>query len=410
MTYRIKDTETFIKENIERTGADALNEGLFLSRTKSELKGIMRPTFDAGTDIFNQINERVDEVEKLVKKYAQEQKKRNKEMPKDEIEQLLTEEIDRSLLSLNHLLSKTNVKDGKFTKDVFLSSVLNYKALLKPIRAARIMALGYKYYMRLVNQSICQSLVCIELYSDTFFTSVRDAITGRQSEMQEVEAQARAQLLNSLQYSFKLNHASEKESKKFKNAIDAFAKIQQNTYNSYRYNSSAYGRSNLFTESGRSVENLMRDDNQKEIQAILGQFTNLGNAPAKDGKDNMVASFSESVKLAAEARAYKVCATIRMNMIDILKLFSIRTQDRIVNYLSGESKTSEEDHSEDVELEVLRKQADEMMEENAKLKAECEKLAKEMKEKSEGGKTNDESGEKKDEPKEKDGDNKNEKE
>lgn len=338
----VKLSGEFIGDAKKRALGSPVNEGLFSGIGKSVLEKTLAPTLDTGDDIFKSINESVDEIEELVNHYNDDLKI-NKKNASNRVEQMLTVEFDKNKLKLNRLIELTTIKSGSFTGDILLSNIMNYMVFLSPIRMGKIMALGYKYYMTIIRQALQQALVTIELNADMFFTLVKDGVAGTDKKFIEMRRLAIEQMYDEMKSMIgtdyvdgttgKVTKLTKKESNKMNNLLDAFKKMKgvdnraNNDYGGYRQN--------IFQDAGRHIESMLRDDNQKELASMAEMFTTLAQKPSKEGRDNMLATYAQSVKLAAEMRANKVCSKMQLNMLDILKMFSIRTQEGLASLFDG---------------------------------------------------------------------------
>jgi hypothetical protein len=171
---------------------------------------------------------------------------------------------------------------------------------------------------------------------------------------------------------------SKKETKKLGEYIDQIKKVMSFGKQATADNYGNY-RQNIFQEAGRHVESLLRDDNQKELASMVEQFNNFAQKPSKEGKDNMLGTYAQAVRLSAEARANKVCSKIHMNLIDILKMFSIRAQEGLSSLFENLDKRETWEKQQD-EITKRLKEQDEI------IKSKEEKES-EMQEKSEFSKS-----------------------
>lgn len=359
-------SEDFIRNHYGLENAEPINEGIFKNINKNALAKTLAPTIETGNDIFKSINENVDEIENLVEHYNDDLKV-NKKTAANRAEQMLSVEFDKNKLKLSKLIELTSIRPGSFTGDILLSNVMNYRVFLSPIRMAKIMALGYRYYMTIIRQALQQALVSVELNADMFFTLVKDGVAGTDKKIMEVRRNAIEEIYDEIKKGIGdgyLNTATgtpqkitKKETKKFADYLDQMKKVMSfgkqlggDNYGNYRQN--------IFQDAGRHIESLLKEDNQKELSAIVEQFNNLAQKPQKEGNDNMLATYSQSVKLSAEARANKVCAKIHMNLVDILKMFSIRAQEGLSSLFEGLDKREDWEKKQDELTKRLEEQSE----------------------------------------------------
>lgn len=348
-----------------------VNEGLFSSINKSVLARILEPTINVGNDIFESINNNVDELEEAIDHYNDELRV-NRKTATNKVERLLSVEFDKTKLKLGHLIQLTSINAGSFTRDVFLSNVMNYRVFLSPVRMAKIMALGYRYYMTIIRQALQQALVSVELYADTFFTLVKDGIVGEDMKFIEAQKIATDEIINSFRgYVDRgdLTASSGKSVKLRKEQQDALKVMIDNVNKMSALRSkrekggySGSFRENIFQEAGRNIESLVKDDNQKELSSMAEQFTNLADKKVSGDKDTMLGTYAQSVKLSAEARANKVCAKIHINLLEILKMFSLRAQEGLASLFEGLDKREWWEKNKDSQeelIEMLQMQDDE---------------------------------------------------
>ena len=375
-------SEDFIRSTYGLNNVEPINEGIFKSINKNALSKILAPTIATGNDIFKSINENVDEIENLIEHYNDELKV-NKKTAANRAEQMLSVEFDKNKLKLTKLIELTSIKPGSFTGDILLSNIMNYRVILSPIRMAKIMALGYKYYMTIIRQALQQALVSVELNADMFFTLVRDGVAGTDKKIMEMRRNAIEEVYDEIKKGIGNGYlntttgttqkVSKKETKKWSDYLDQMRKVMSFGKQAGADNYGNY-RQNIFQEAGRHVESLLKEDNQKELAAMVEQFNNLAQKPQKEGKDNMLGTYSQAVKLSAEARANKVCAKIHMNLVDILKMFSIRAQEGLSSLFEGlDKRESWEKEQDDLkkqleeQSEIIKKQQEKesQMEENS---------------------------------------------
>ena len=379
-------SEEFIKNTYGLDSVKPINEGIFKGVNKSALEKMLAPTLETGDDIFKSINQSVDELEEAIEHYNDDLKI-NKKTTANKAEQLLTVEFDKNKLKLNNLIEVTTIKSGSFTKDILLSNIINYRVFLSPIRMAKIMSLGYKYYMTIIRQALQQALVTVELNADMFFTLVRDGIAGTDRKIMEVRRLVIEETLNSVKTQIGDEYANmggTSKSKKVKKeatdtlnaVIDKFRKMKGLMDNGRGNDYGGY-RQNIFQETGRHIESLVKDDNQKELAAMAEQFNNLAQKPSKEGRDNMLAAYAASVKLAAEIRANKICSKMHLNLIDIMKMFSVRAQEGLSSLFEGMDKREEWEKNIDAEIEKqkgLESDNEALRKENAEWREKYEEL------------------------------------
>lgn len=365
---RLNEFQTAL--NIENSDTQPLYEGLFNKlKMKNQLSRMLAPTMATGKDIFKTINENVERIEKIISDFNKKAKSGKKDI-NARIDEVLMVEFDTALLNIQSLLDLTDVKTGTFTRDVLMCNIINYKIFVSPIRMAQIMSLGYRYYMTIIKQALQNALITIELYSDTFFTMVRDNVMGNAAKFNEMFAQARDLAMQQLEYAIAYGkdeygnnvQAADKLDKKTKEkTLDIIKQFRGIATEVSKMNRDiGYGgyRTNIFQEGGHNIEQLTRDNTGKELQAMQERFTQLGNKPSKDGDDNMVALYAAAVKSNAEARAYSVCSKISMNMMKIVKMFSLRSQEglsALVSQMSEQEQLSisnEANELKDIETKV----------------------------------------------------------
>jgi len=326
--------------------SETLNEGLLGKwRTKNKLAKMLAPTIATGKDVFDSINDNVSKLEDIVEEYNEKVKDdaHHRRSVGEKVEDTLTVTFDRALLTMQSLIDLSDIKVGSFTKDVLMCNIVNYKIFVAPIRMAQIMSLGYQYYMAIIRQSLQSALIMIELYADTFFAMVREDINGERAKYEEIYATARNSTISQLRDIVE-NIGSDGapvggtkyDANTRKLTTDLLKQFRQmSTEYNKMHNDTRYGgyRQNIFQEGGHNIESLLRDNTGKELQAMQERFTQLGSKPSKDGEDNMVGSYASAVKANAEKRAYRLCAKMNMNMMRIVKMFSLRSQEGLAALL-----------------------------------------------------------------------------
>lgn len=309
-------------------------------------------TSKMGTETFHNINENVDTIEQLIKDWNREHERNPK------FKGPLALDIDRAKLDMEHLLSLTYISSGSFLADVFVGNLLNYRMLIRPIRNAKIIVAGYKYYLAIIRSALQQALVTLEFSADMFFSQVSLAITSKQKQMRELHNrifdEARQSLMTAmseLRYNDtndnKTKGLTSKEIRAIGQAYNEMIRMNKNAFSQYYGNNSGMNQ-NIFVDSGRNVESLLRASQDKEIQTLAEQLNALGTASSlnkdkvQDAKE-MAANYVQLVKNAAESRAQRVAAQIHMNMIGILKMFSLRNLENYTNIFEGMDDIVEQD-------------------------------------------------------------------
>lgn len=325
---------------------------LFGKKTGGFVSQMLGGTSKLGTETFHNINENVDIIEGLIKDWN----KKHKDNPK--YHGPLALKIDRAMLDLDHLIALTYLNGRTFIYDVFVSNILNYRMLIRPVRNARIIVAAYQYYLAIIRSALQQALVTLEFSADMFFSQVSLAITSRQKQMRELHNrifdEARQSLMTAmseLRYNDtndnKTKGLTSKEIRAIGQAYNEMIRMNKNTFSQY-YGSSNGMSQNIFVESGRNVESLLRASQDKEIQTLAEQLNALGTASSlnkdkvQDAKE-MAANYVQLVKNAAESRAQRVAAQIHMNMIGILKMFSLRNLENYTNIFEGMDEIVEQD-------------------------------------------------------------------
>lgn len=324
MTY-ILTAEEFIQQLYE----GKVNEARLSRATGNLVAKMLGQTTYMGKQVFDNINDNVATLESLINDYNKEHKTdiRNKTG--------LELKIDKAKLHLDFLIKTTQLNNASFTTDIIIGNLLNYRVLIRPIRNAKIITLAYKYYLAMIRHTLQNALISLELASDLFFSQVSSTLTGSRKKNKDAVEKIEKEMFDSftsllsdesVRYTGQ-NIESMLGSKKFKQLKDIYqtiAKQRKDELNMDRY---SYGyNQNVFQDSGRNIENLLKANQDKEIQSLAEQFSTIAQASKEEAK-NMLANYAASVKAAAESRASVICAKINMNVFDILKMFSIRNID-----------------------------------------------------------------------------------
>ena len=351
-------------DNLDEYERHILNESLSLSRrTGNKVASMLGVDERAGKEIFKTINANVEALEKIIDNYN---KKHNVKVSNSPLEV----KIDKSKLELEYLLSMTKLKRTSFISDIIVANILNYKILIRPIKNAKIIALAYRYYLAMIRHTLQSALVTIEISSDLFFSQINMNLSGKRRQMKEMTETLINQTKN-MMTSFLMGQSfidDKGRVKKIQDVVgvkqaDSIAKLLK-TLKTTNDSFNAYDRSmgynqNVFQESGRTVESLLKSNQDKELQSIAEQFTNIANATTGLTKDDrsdareQVSNYAAAVKLSTERRAMEVCQQINMNMLDILKIFSIRNID-------GFSEAFEDASELEKKMDEYERERDEM--------------------------------------------------
>lgn len=375
--YVMLSEEYFAMQLDELENGSAVAESLnplkiFGKKTGGLTSQMLGGTKRMGTETFNNINDNVDTIEKLIDKWNEEHS--DQPMYKGP----LALKIDRAKLDLEHLISLTTLNSASFMTDIFIGNLLNFRMLIRPIRNAKIISLGYKYYLAIIRSALQQSLITLEFSADMFFSQVSLAITSSRKRMKDLhnkifdEAyQSMMSLLQSTRYQDDDNKFKNLSSKQIDQISKLYRTLLQNnkqTFNQFYGNGSGMNQ-NIFIESGRNVEALIRANQDKEIQSLAEQFTIMGNVAKQEAKE-MASNYVQLVKSAAESRANRVAAQINMNMIDILKMFSLRNMDNYSSIFENMDDVVEENSNLMNELEKVKKENEDLLAKKAKDEAD----------------------------------------
>lgn len=316
-----------------------------------------------GTETFNNINENVSIIEELVGEWNKEH-----EDSKQYISPLALK-IDKAKLDLNYLVSLTYVSTATFMADIFIGNLLNCRMLVRPIRNAKIITLGYKYYLAIIRSALQRALITLEFSSDMFFAQLSMCITSGRRKMGELHDRifedAYRSMMNLIQ-----GTCYQDEDKKFKNLskkeIEEIGKLYRALLqNDKRYFTQMYGSNsgmnqNIFIESGRNVEALIGANQDKEIQSLAEQFSTMANTAKQEAKE-MASNYVNLVKSSAEERGQRVAAQINMNMIDILKMFSLRNLENYSSIFENMDDVVEYNSKLQAELDDSKKAYQELL-------------------------------------------------
>ncbi len=348
-------------------------------KTGNEVSHMLGKNEKVGREIFNVINDNVEKLESLIENY-------NKEHAVDLKKSPLEVKIDKTKLDIKYLISLTKLSKVPFIADVIVSNILNYKILIRPIKNARIIALAYRYYLAMVRHALQTSLIMIELSADTFFSQINANLTGRRKQMKElIDNAIMSTKENMLQVMQGQSFVDDKgrvvnlEKVLSKNQMKDMIQLikSMNAMNNSRNEFDRLNgyNQNVFQDSGRTIESMLKTNQDKELQSLSEQFTNIANSTtglAKDDKADArehVANYAAAVKLSTERRAMEICEQINLNMFEIIKMFSIRNID-------GYSEAFESSSELDKKLETIDKKMEEIEKEKSSIQSEIESRTK----------------------------------
>lgn len=303
--------------------------------TGNELSAMFGNQKKAGREIFNTINKNVDTLEGIIDDYNKKNKTSIGTNP-------LEVKIDKTKLDLEYLVSLTKLKKPAFISDIIVSNILNYKILIRPIKNARIIYIAYKYYLAMIRHCLQSALVMIELSSDSFFSQINSNLSGRRKEMKEMMDTIIMNTTDNMKnfcmgQSFIDENGKQRSIKDIlsKEQMNEFTKLvkQMNTLNNSRNDFDRINgyNQNVFQDSGRTIESMLKTNQDKELQSLSEQLLNIANSTTGISKEStakeQISNYANAVKLSAESRAMEVCAQINMNMFEIMKMFTIRNID-----------------------------------------------------------------------------------
>lgn len=355
---QIYNFDEFVNEVLSETpNTTRIDEGLLKRRTGNLVSKMLGGTEQTGTAIFKHINSNVDNLENAIDDWN---KKHGTNVGKKGILEL---HIDRAKLDIEHLIVMTTLTSASFLTDVIVSNILNYRVLIRPIRNARIISLAYKYYLAIIRHSLQTSLITLNLASDLFFAQISANLSGHKKAMRDFAANLRAQITHDTITAMSGETMYDEKGNKFtlKNILNdeqmkritSWMKTYKTTMDHQMNWDSKMGyNQNIYQETGRNVEQLVKASQDKEVQSLAEQFTTISNVAKQEAKE-MVANYAQSVKQSAESRAARVCAKINMNMLDILEMFSIRKIDGYIDAFEEMTEIEKNEENNDNEIKRL---------------------------------------------------------
>lgn len=384
---QIYNFDDFVNEVFEQThnvsydDYEAVNEAfLFKRRTGNLVSKMLGGTEKTGAAVFKTINKNVDAIEKTIDEWN---KKHNQRIGRKNILEL---KIDRAKLDIKHLIVLTTLTSAGFISDVIIGNILNYKVLIRPIRNARIITLAYKYYLAMVRHTLQTSLIILNLASDLFFAQLSANLSGHKKTMRDFAANLRAQITRETIDMLGGETMTDEKGNKFSlksmlgddqmKRIASWMKTYKTTMDhQVSWDSKMGYNQNIYQETGRNLEQLIKGNQDKELQAISEQFNTIGQVAKAEAKE-MIANYAQTVKHSAECRAMEVCARINMNMLDILEMFSIRNIDGYTEAFEemSEFEKKEDNYADDINSlkRTIKNQQDDYEREVERMKAEYE--------------------------------------
>lgn len=356
---QIYNFDDFVNEVFSETAScERIDEGFLKRRTGNLVSKMLGGTEKTGTAIFKHINQNVDNLEKAIDEWN---RKHKTNVGRKNILEL---HIDRAKLDIGHLIVMTTLTSASFLTDVIVSNILNYRVLIRPIRNARIISLAYKYYLAIIRHTLQTALITLNLASDLFFAQIAANLSGHKKAMRDFAANLRAQITNDTITAMSGETMYDEKGNKFtlKNILNdeqmkrvtSWMKTYKTTMDHQMNWDSKMGyNQNIYQETGRNVEQLVKASQDKEVQALAEQFTTISNVAKQEAKE-MVANYAQTVKHSAESRAAAVCVKINMNMLDILEMFSIRKIDGYIDAFEEMTEIEKKAEDENNELENTR--------------------------------------------------------
>ncbi len=339
--------EVFEQQNI--ISYEPLNEKFLFKRyTGNLVSKMLGGTEKTGAAVFRTINNNVDSIEKTIDEWN---KKHNTTVGKKTV---LEFKVDRAKLDLKHLIVMSSLTSAGFVSDVIVGNILNYKILIRPIRNAKIISLAYKYYLAMIRHTLQTALITLNLASDLFFAQLSANLSGHKKTMRDFAANLRAQITRETIDMLGGETMTDEKGNKFSlksmlgdeqmKRIASWMKTYKTTMDhQVSWDSKMGYNQNIYQETGRNLEQLIKGNQDKELQSIAEQFNTISQVAKQEAKE-MVSNYAQMVKHSAESRAMEVCIKINMNMLDILEMFSIRNID---GYTEAFEEMSELEKKED---------------------------------------------------------------
>lgn len=380
----IYNFDDFVNEVIEQANNvpqyEHLNEGfLFKKRTGNLISKMLGGTEKTGATVFKTINNNVERIERTIDEWN---KKHKTNVGKKTV---LEFKVDKTKLDIKHLIVMTSLTSAGFISDVIIGNILNYKVLIRPIRNAKIIALAYKYYLAMIRHTLQTSLIILNLASDLFFAQLNANLSGHKKTMRDFAANLRAQItretIDMLGGETMTDERGNKFSLKSMLGDDQMKRIASwmKTYKTtmdhqVNWDSKMGYNQNIYQETGRNLEQLIKGNQDKELQSIAEQFNTISQVAKQEAKE-MVANYAQMVKQSAERRAMGVCVKINMNMLDILEMFSIRNID---GYTEVFEEMTELEKKEDDCAKDINKLKNDYQNQQIRFEKETEKIRKEF--------------------------------
>ena len=354
-----------------------VNEGLLKTKWRkfkaTKLVGrILKEEIQVGQEFEERIKETMKELAKACNE-LESKSKRGSEFTK-KVNKIISEINNISFDALT-LIGDQNIDFSGFAGSVAMANVVNWGAMLSPIKNYLMIKKAYNYFIGLVKQTIRKDLVMLIVNFDQFQNmilqkSLESSENARMAqEIAEIEGKVTGELNSVLRSAFKgdqkglknLEQAQkiwEKQKKEQRESIkhDPVASLMMNSYD------------NTYKQTAETIKSFINEDNQKQLEALKNGISKLGQG------DEDLSVYGELLICTAEEKALKTSNSIHNNFLKMSEVFKLSNQKNLIELIS-ESEKDESKRLKEENKEIKKKFDAEAVEERIKfVKDEFKKI------------------------------------
>lgn len=352
-----------------------VNEGVMTKWKKMKASLFVDRVLKEEIELGKAFEERIKETMERLSKACEELEGKSKKGSE------FTKQVNNIIKDINNisfdtlsLIGDQNIDFSGFRNSVIMSNVVQWGALLSPVRNFMMIRKAYHYFLGLIKQTIRKDLVMLIVNFDQFQSVILQKSTEatgnaqKEREIGEMSEKIWGEVQNVI--TSQLNKTQQDAMLKLMKERREMMKDEQKRDAAYNDYMDAYN--NTYKVTAESIKQLLNDDNQKQLEALKTGINKLGTG------DEDLTVYGELLISSAEEHALKASNKIHDNFLKMSEVFKLSNQKNLIDLIA---------EAEKAEIRRIRKENNknkdkfdiEVKEEQLKfVKSEFKKIKKEL--------------------------------
>lgn len=365
-----------VERHIIKNHLNKVNEGLgvnfSLKKAKASrfVKSILKDEIELGRQFEERIKNTMEELSDACKD-LEAKSKRSSDFTK-RVNTIISDINNVSFDALT-LIGDQSIDFSGFVGSVALANVVEWGAILSPIRNVLIIKKVYNYFMGLIKQSIRKNLVMLIVNFDQFQNiilqkSIESADNARSTDLSHLEGALEEQYKNAFNSVFKKDASSIKKLEQIQKIIRKDREEREANRKNDTISSLFNSYDNTYKQTAEAIKSYINDDSQKQLEACKTAISKLSH-----GNDDLTV-YGELLITIAEEKALKTSNAINNNFLKMSEVFKLSNQKNLIELIS-EAEKDENKRIKETRRKVNAEYKAELAEEKIKFyKDEFEKI------------------------------------